>query len=129
MLNHESTRKKNTKSVSSTADSIFRVQVAKEQRAASKNTARLCGQPTKFRTQLTILKVNLNDYVFPQSCLSVQVHSKICPKFTFLSRTSADFYDTLDLCTKLRPRSVEHFKTPGALILGFSRMWSTVQSI
>jgi len=54
------------------------------------------------------------------------VHSKICPKFTFLSRTSADFYDILDLCTKLCPRSAEHFKTPGALILGFSRIWSTV---
>ena len=59
MLNHESTRKKNTKSVSSTADSIFRVQVPKERRAASKKEARFSGQPKKFRSQLTLLKVNL----------------------------------------------------------------------
>ena len=40
---------------------------------------------------------------------------------------SADFYNILDLCSKLRPRSVEPFKTLGALILRLSRIWSTVR--
>ena len=54
------------------------------------------------------------------------VYSKICPKFNFLSRTSSVFYDILDLCTKLCVHSVGLFGIPGALILGFPPIWSTV---
>ena len=73
--------------------------------------------PNAREKTITELSSNVSEHFF--KALNLQktdsVYSKICPKFTFLSRTSANFYDILNLCTKLRSRSVGNFEIPGAL--------------
>jgi len=56
------------------------------------------------------------------------VYSKIHPKFNLLSRTSFNFFEILASCTELHDRSAGLFGFPGALILGFPPLSSTVHS-
>ena len=84
--------------------------------------------PNGCEKTITELPSNVSEHFFKALNLWKfdLVYSKICPKFNFLSRTSFNFFDILDICTKLCDRSAGLFGIPGALILGFPPIWSTV---
>ena len=55
------------------------------------------------------------------------LYSKFTLKITFLSRMSFDFCDISDLRWKFRSSFVAPFEISGALLLGLTRFWSTVE--
>ena len=55
------------------------------------------------------------------------LHSKFTLKVTFLSRTSFNYCEILDLYWKFRSSFVAPFEISGALLLGLTRFWSTVR--